>query len=137
MAKTADIPVEARSRFESIGAIPLDVVAELFERSEISTAAQASFWEAAMQKDITWLSGRVQRIHTGRGTKQVYIDDGHGKVHIFNVPDELTDDQFEEMKRAQNHRLPVTIEYQTKDGKKTVNSVEVWERDESPKGELV
>lgn len=138
MAKTADIPVEARNRFESIGAIPIDVVAELFELSELPRAAQAAFWAAAMEKEITRISGRVQRIVTGRNSKQVYVDDGHGKVHVFNVPDELTDDQLEELKRAQNHRLPVNIEYQTKDGKKTVNSVEVWERDESaPKGELV
>jgi len=138
MAKTAQIPVEARNRFESVGAIPLDVVAELFELSELPTAAQAAFWTAAMQKDIERLPGHVQRIHTGRDSKQVYIDDGHGKVHIFNVPDELTDDQFEDLKRAQNHHLPVTIEYQTKDGKKTVNSVEVWERERSaPAGELV
>lgn len=138
MAKTAEIPVEARNRFESVGAIPIDVVAELFELSELPRAAQAAFWAAAMQKDIQRLPGYVQRIHTGRNEKQVYIDDGHGKVHIFNVPDELTDEQLEELKRAQNHHLPVTIEYQTKDGKKTVNSVEVWEREKSePKGELV
>jgi hypothetical protein len=129
MPKVTEIPVEARGRFEGCGGIPVDVVAELFARSEAPAAVQAAFWEAVLLKDIQRTPGaRVMRIVTRRNGTQVVIDDGKGHAYTFEVPDEMTEEQLEEMKRAQSHGLPVNVEFQTEGKKKTVNAVEVWEK---------
>jgi hypothetical protein len=128
MPKVTEIPVEARGRFEGCGGIPVDVVAELFARSDAPAAVQAAFWEAVLVKDLKFISGHVSRIVTRRNGTQVVIDDGHGHAYTFEVPDEMTEDQLKEMKRAENHGLPVNVEFQTEGTKKTVNSVEVWEK---------
>ncbi len=132
------IPREARTRFGALDSIPLDVIAELFHRTEMPAAIQASFWKAASAKDLHFIIvEKTIRIKTRRdGTKQVNVE-GYGSdlKATFEVPDDLTDEQLGELKRAQGARLKVVIWFQVEEnGKHPVNSVEVKEADEPPKG---
>jgi hypothetical protein len=121
-----EVPREVMNSFEHVQGIPLGVIAELFHRAEFPTEQQAAFWHVAAAKSHKYCTGKV-RINTKRdGKKEVLVFDGGGTVK-FHVPDDLTDEQFAEVKRAQGARLPVAFEYQEEGGKKSVNEVTVYE----------
>ena len=134
------VPREARNAFEQADAIPLDIVSELFGRAKIPTQLQAAFWETVAEKQHKSFAWKSIRIKTRRdGTKELILISSSIEVIKFQIPDDLTDEQLEEMKRAQSANLPGVIDYQLEDGgKRPVNFVEVFERPEEKKegGEL-
>lgn len=121
------VPLEAVRQFEKFEGIPLDVIAELFSRMELPVDLQASFWETAAAKDLKTQAGKVQILTKRDGTKEVTIFSKGGSSETFIVPDDLTDEQLEELKRAQGARLTVGVQYQLEaNGKKPVNWVIVF-----------
>ena len=126
------VPREVLNRFEDLKGVPLNVIAELLGRARIPTDLQAAFWKVAAAKDLKYITGKI-RIKTNRdNTKEVTIFDSHGPI-TFHVPDDLTDDQLAELKRAQGANLPVILCYQVEGANRPVNSVEVWEAEEPKK----
>ena len=66
--------------------------------------------------------GSVSLITTHRdGTTDVVVD----RAEMFKHPDDLTDAQLAELKRAQDHGKEVTVKWTAKGGGKTVDSVTV------------
>ncbi|MEE8104083.1 MAG: hypothetical protein V3T86_00960 [Planctomycetota bacterium] len=117
-----EIPSKARDTFDPICGMPLEVVEELFARARVPKAARVAFWKQAAKKDYKTVEGEVDSIITrDDGTVSVII--GNGVNEIFTTPNDMTDAQLDEFKRAQNHELKVDVTYQEEDGAKKIKFV--------------
>jgi hypothetical protein len=120
------LPHVAQERFENAGGIPLDVVAELFALAKIGENSQAAFWRQAAQKELFYYTGKVVPIRTNRdGKTSIKLTNAAGKPQTWYHPNEITDEQLEEFKRAQDNDFEVETVGQGSPGWWILNSVQV------------
>lgn len=128
-----------RKSWEQVGgAIPVEVVAELFERMQLSKDLQGQFFQVAKEKEYHEISGKVTKIKTNRdGSTQVCVgstatggvpgpNDPIVLTNYFYGPGGFSDAQLDEFKRAQSDGLCVKVTWQVENGVRQVNSVEVF-----------
>ena len=121
------IPNKAIHRFEHLEGIPLQVINELFSRMQMPENLQQAFWEQVAVKDVKSITGRVQAIVTDKeGTTRVTVEDKNGNSTTFYHPRDMSPEQLDEFKRAQNHGLKVGVLYQEEGDKKPINEVFVF-----------
>lgn len=137
---SAEVPApnDVVSKFQNVGGLPANIICELFTRANVDPAVQAKFWQQARAKEFATIAGRVGYIKTNRdGTAQVAIEstatggaprpgEPTPLTNYFYFPDDLTQDQLDELKRAQSGGFCVELEFQLEDGARPVNSVRVF-----------
>lgn len=137
-ASGPEIPLEALRTFEATG-VPLSVVSELFDRAELPVEIQERFWQVAREKQFSCISGKVGNIKTKRdGSVVVAIastatggapsaGQATPLTNFFYRPPDITEAQLAELKRAQSAKLCVRICFQSEQGGRPIDSVEVFE----------